>query len=308
METVKNRLLSLALFAPGPFYFFPPKALLCKLVGGDFAAAYYHFRQNHRNAVNLSLHVVCFFVQLAGNFALLAQLDARVVPQRIAGVRVLSAASALMWSVVNLRSGASKAASLLASACIAGAYFAAPHITPRLLDHATFGGFLLTLLAANVATGIVARADMLQVFLGLPALMAGFHYAEDNYAGFGADRAPEVRAALLGYVAAVPLLLRNPLKPLVVSAVFLCRAAYVATGDDALFYLGYAFLASLLQGITHRVSREEATLIALERKGDSAKITFEYGHVIYFPTLAVSSVLDSLRGVAPPPKPASLKE
>ena len=308
LETIKNRILSVALFSPGPFYFFPPKAVLNAVYGSDFETSYYHFRQNHRNAVNVSLHVVCFFVQIVGNFALLHELDKH--SEKIPGVRLLSLVSAAMWSLVQLASPAPKLASGLATACIWGAYNLAPFVTPRIMDHGSFGGFLLTLVLSNIATGIVSTKDMAKAFAILTPIFAGSQYLEENtdYFMSKSSQSTQIMQAVIGYLAALPLLLRNPLKPLVVTSVFVCRLAYILTGEKILFYLGYVFLASLFQGVTHSVSKEEATLVALERKGDSAKISFEYGHVTYFPTLAVNSVIDSVRGIKPPSKPAHLKE
>lgn len=308
LETIRNRILSVALFSPGPFYFFPPKAGLNRAFGSDFETSYYHFRQNHRNAVNLALHVICFFVQIVGNFALLNEIDKR--HERIPGVRLMSIVSAVLWSGVQLMSPAPKYVSILSSLCIGGAFAIAPFVTPRLMDHFSFGGFLLTLVLTNLATGIVSMKDMMKAFGILTPIFAISSYLEDQTSFFKskADVSEQILYGVIAYLVAFPLLLRNPLKPLVITAVFVCRAAYILTGDTLFFYLGYAFLASLFQGVTHNVSREEATLIALERKGDTAKISFEYGHVTFFPSLAVNAVIDAIRGVKPPSRPERLKE
>jgi hypothetical protein len=307
LHTLKNRALSVLLFSPGPFYCFPPKVMTHRAMGSDFEQAYYHFRQNHRNAVNLALHFVCFFVQIFGNFALLAEIDRRSGHELVPGVRTLSAITAAVWITTNALSQAPLRSSVLAGACIVLAYFVAPHITPRVFDAGAFGAFLMALAVSNLFSGVVSQRNMLLTFVGLPALLTAAQYAENEYAGFLKHRAREVFIASLCYVVALPLLLRNPLKPLVVTAVVALRVAYVAAGDTAIFFLSYGFMASLLQGVTHAIVNEEATLLALERKGDDAKLRFEYGHVVYFPTLAISAVIDSLTGVPPPPRPASLE-
>jgi hypothetical protein len=308
METVKNRLLSVVLFSVAPFFFIPPKGAAFRAVGSDFATSYYHFRQNHRNAVNLALHLVCFFVQIFGNFALLAEVDARLGTERVSGVRTLSLVSAVMWALINFFSSAPKLSSVISAACIALAFVVAPHITPRAMDAGVFGSFLLMLVLSNMATGIVAMGDMVKTFVGLPLLVGAAQFAEEHYFMAKAEQRQQILGACVAYVIALPLLLRNPLKPLVVTGVFVLRAAYVLTGDKALFFLGYGFLASLLQGVTHIISREEATLIALERKSDRAKISFEFGHVVLFPNLAVTGLLDAVRGIPPPAKPADYDE
>jgi hypothetical protein len=319
METIRNRLLSTVLFAGAPFFFFPPKAAINARFGSSFEVAYYHFRQNHRNAVNLALHTLCLFVQLFGNFALANEIDARMsalpakqaLPPALRDARTLSIASAVIWAVVQFRSGAPLYVSALSTLCIALAYFVAPLLTVELMDAGAFGGFLIVLLLSNLATGaaIVSMNDTMKVFVGLPLLRMGFSYVEQNhFESLKAAHYGTVQTACIALCVGLPLLLRNPLKPLVISASLLLRVAYGLTGNKLLLFLGYGFFASLLQGICHKVVREEATLIALERKGDTAKLAFEYGHVVYFPNLAISSVLDALRGVPPPPKPEGLKD
>lgn len=311
LEVIKNRFLSVVLFTTAPFYFFPPKAFLNRIFGSNYEIAYYHFRQNHRNAVNLALHFVCFWMQIIGNFCLLAELDRRYVPQRIPGQdRFLSLVSAAVWSLTQFTSGAPIIASVLSTGSIVSAYLAAPFVTPALMDAGCFGSFLLMLVLSQMATGgkIVTSQHMIRTFAGLPLLLGAFQLAEKYYFKVKAERAEEIRLVMLGYLIALPLLLRNPLRPLVYTGVVLLRGAYIATGDSLFFYLGYGFLASAFQGITHIISREEATLIALERKGDTAKIQFEYGHVTFFPNLAINSILDTVHGVPLPPRPSTEKD
>lgn len=322
METIRNRIFSVVLFGTAPFFFFPPKAGINSRYGSSFEVAYYHFRQNHVNAVNLALHAVCLFVQLFGNFGLLNEMDNRnaektaplrqLIPDGIVkdNLRIASAVTALLWIVVQFRSSAPKYVSLLSALCIALAYFVAPLLTVEYMDALSFGGFLIMLLLSNLASGgkIVTTADTAKVFFGMPLLRLGWSWLEANYFELRKDEYQTIQWVCIGWVVALPLLLRNPVKPLVVSSTFLLRLAYVLTGNKMLFFLSYGFFGSLLQGITHLVSKEEATLIALERKGDNAKIAFEYGHVVYFPNLAINALLDTFFGVAPPKKPEDLKE
>ena len=322
METCRNRILSTLLFAGAPFYFYAPKAILNKRFGCNFDVAYYHFRKNHRNAVNLTCHVLCLFLQLFGNFALLHAIDERnkdaplrkVLPENLRGIGLFSLISALVWFNVQIRAGGIPMTIKSLSCCvIAMAFFVAPYITPEFLDAFGYGGFLLSLLLSNVASGgtIVAKSDMMKVFIGLPTLRAAFAYLEQSstfemYKGGSSQTV--VLCIAMAWVFGLPLLMRNPIKPLVISSTILLRVAYGLTGDTRLFFLSYGFFASLLQGITHKVVKEEATLVALERKGDKAKISFEYGHVVHFPNLALSAIFDALQGVPPPKRPEGLTE
>ena len=48
------------------------------------------------------------------------------------------------------------------------------------------------------------------------------------------------------------------------------------------------------QGAAHAVTREEPTLVALERETPDDKLRFEYAHVSYFPNLVLHGMHDAL--------------
>ncbi|CAE7391392.1 Cht2 [Symbiodinium pilosum] len=106
------------------------------------------------------------------------------------------------------------------------------------------------------------------------------------------DHQLQIRCAVFG-VLSVLALRKNPVSPVVVVGSLLCRAASTLTDDPLLYYLGYAFTGSLFQGISHGIAREEATLVALQRQGEQAKLRYEWAHVTYFPALLFHTVQDA---------------
>lgn len=68
-------LLHVAIYAAGTFYANPFKVVLNAAIGSRYAIAYAHFRRDHSVPLNIVLHLLCLFIQVLGNFALLEVLD-----------------------------------------------------------------------------------------------------------------------------------------------------------------------------------------------------------------------------------------
>lgn len=67
--------LHVAIYAAGTFYANPFKVVLNAAIGSRYAIAYAHFRRDHSVPLNIILHLLCLFIQVLGNFALLQVLD-----------------------------------------------------------------------------------------------------------------------------------------------------------------------------------------------------------------------------------------
>ena len=308
-------LLQTALLAPGPFFFYPWKAVINALVGDSYVVAYKHFQAGHRHRVNLLLHFVCLWIQASSNFCLLNTLDKALwgdAPGPFGLSRPLSALSAATWVIylATASTGCPAICSLLSALTLGAVYIGVPFIPRPMFDTAAVLGMVAMLIASNVtlpASRRVPLRDAAKVVIGLPLLFFMlFPRAESFFGSFGGSYEQHKWIAF-GTVAYLAVLasLKNPLKPLVISATFVCRFAAYATApssastgvavgtsassqlvSDGLFYLGYAFIASLFQGLTHQVTREEATLLALERQHDEmVKVRYEFAHVTFFPNL-----------------------
>lgn len=299
------RMLQSLLMAPGPFYFYPWKAPVNAAAGDDYAVGFKHFWTGHRHAVNLSLHCVCLFVQVFGNFGLLNAIDARYIPQPIAGVRVLSAASAIVWSLYLLvaSKGCPMAARVGSAAALGLAYFLAPQITRTHMDVGAPAAMVAALLVSNFAIAKrkipIAAVVRLIVVMGLwgtawPAIEGAF--VDRVLGGARPERTLEIIGGVAGYLGVLGLA-RNPLTALVLSGLLFTRLASAAAGGDSVLYFwSYAFAGSLFQGLTHRAVQEEATLLALERESEDAKLRFEWAHVTFFPTLLLHACIRAMSG------------
>ena len=149
---------SSVLYSPGAFFFYPWKPLMQALCGDTYQVGYTYFRRDHCEWTNLKLHLVALGWQLLGNFGLLAALDRQLVAAVLGGststtllgtARPLSAVTALLWSATLLRSPAPRVCSVLSTACIAGAYAAAPRLEPRALEFGAIAAFLTVLVASR---------------------------------------------------------------------------------------------------------------------------------------------------------------
>jgi hypothetical protein len=111
---------------------------------------------------------------------------------------------------------------------------------------------------------------------------------------------------------------REPARNCALAGSFVGHAAAVATQSPALYFYSLGFFFTVCQGVSHRISGEEATLLQLNvstigkssegrgegggEKDDSKeakeweRLGFEWAHVIYFPSLLLMSVHASLTG------------
>ena len=215
-----------------------------------------------------------------------------------ATLRPFSFLTVLTWSLYLLVAsrGPVLTTRVTSAVTLFAAYFLAPFITVRGMDvfaAVAFGGgllvvnFLLEKTRRRVPISGVVRGMVLPAVLywGMPLL-------EERFGGLHRSLRPEILTGVAVYLVAVAGLLRNPVAPIVVTGCVLCRVAGVLAAEPALIFLGYGFLGSLFQGITHRITKEEATLLALEAEGDHAKMRFEYSHVVFFPCLLFDACLN----------------
>ena len=89
-------------------------------------------------------------------------------------------------------------------------------------------------------------------------------------------------------------MLPKPVIPCVFGGMLLTRVLGELTQQDMLLFFGAAFVAQLSQGISHSVTKQEATL--LQHESSSArleKMAFEWSHVVYFPNLLLHSCFQS---------------
>mmetsp|Transcript_9586 Transcript_9586/g.17807 ORF Transcript_9586/g.17807 Transcript_9586/m.17807 type:complete len:325 (+) Transcript_9586:81-1055(+) len=309
-----TRLLQWLLFLPGPFYFYPWKAIANSFAGDSYAVGYKHFADGHYGRINLALHCVALFIQTFGNFGLLAQLDRllhTVIPVRLKALslsnalkdpqkqevehpRLLSCWSAVAWGLCLARSPAPLAARLASCGSLAFAYSGASYASPEVFEVAAPAAMATALtIAQATATRPVSAQNYAKGMLLMAGWYAGWRWVRRRWAQAWSERRMVVRCVVLGFLSMLAVK-KNPLRPMIVLGSIMCRTAAVLTDDPVLYYLGYAFTGSLFQGISHRITNEEATLAALERESEQDKLRYEWAHVTFFPVMVFHAVQEAI--------------
>lgn len=297
---MSHALAQWALFGLGPFYAYPWKIAIHKFVGHSYEIALKHFKTGHYGATNLFGHFACLFVQLFGNFGLLRVIDTKFLPQIIPGVRLLSTQTAVIWSLYLLRGSAPLIVKLLSVLAIAATYFAVPSVTFQAYEMAGLALYCSAMLAGDLVFSKkkIGLKGWVRVAL-IPAMAAGWRALEAssiaNVASTGNSQLG-VTAGTLSILTALSLV-KNPIKKVVIVGMIISRLASILTGRIELAWLGFAFTASFMQGITHNVTNEQATLIALGDKGGKDELESEYAHVVFFPNILLHTILDKLTKV-----------
>ena len=292
--SITRSILQVFLFAFGPFYGYPWKPFLNAIAGDTYAVSLKHFKAGHFGAVNLALHSVCLFVQVLGNFGFLLRVD-NLIPQPIGGVRLLSALTAISWSGCLLLSPAPKTISLLSTSVLAAAYYVSPFLGLELYEKGVAASLIIAFIGSNVLAS-KRKVPLLKSLLFVSGFAAWYAlWAQYRGAHWGEfkEHASIISRATAGFFILASLV-KNPLKPIVVIGTFLTRFMGIAAGDETLYFLGHAFFGSLCQGVAHAITREEATLLALERNDEDAKIRHEYAHVTFFPNILLQTISDFL--------------
>ncbi|OQR89373.1 hypothetical protein ACHHYP_06317 [Achlya hypogyna] len=286
------KLYQLVLFGSPQFYSFPWKPLLNAAIGDSYSVARAHFTPHHATRANLALHFLCMVVQLTGNFCLLALLDAT-----LSDGRPLSLATALLWSL-HLLLGATTvpvSCNMSAVASILIAYATAPTLleVPTVLTLVPVVAFCVVALAYGfLSSGTLTAAAAAQA-TGLLVFLHGFWWCLD-----AVERSVEDVYGwnVLFFTVLVALaLLKNPAVPTVVFGSVIGRSVAVWTRQPLLFYYCYGYFGALMQGIAHRITKEQATLLALEQETSNDKVRYEFAHVTYFPTLVFESIFEAIQ-------------
>lgn len=300
-----SKLVQTILYAGGPFFVYPWKPLLNVTQGSTYQAAYTHFRRDHQYPGNLAAHMACLYYQLLSNFALLTHADEYVINHfpRLLGGKVLgqvgpvSTLCSVGWAaqlvfapsplVVKVGSLASLTVAQLMGTTVSSQWI------PLLL-----GQGLLEAFAINVLQGKEAVPSKMFVLKTL------CYAAVRTAVAMGFLR---IRGSLVAYSKPIALALmlfqgfRSYKKPVpdafspfgVIGWVFA-----VLTNQPAIYFWSCAFTASIMQGTSHKLSGEQATLVALNN-GSGVNLTHEVSHTGYFPNLLLHSVYQSFTGRMP---------
>jgi len=311
---------SCVLHAPGSFFFYPWKPLLTFVSGDSYGVAYQYFRRDHSGGANTALHLVALAWTMLANFGLLFLADQYFFPTQLTVAAITGSTSralanarfpplpisyltAVVWIICLMCSPAPIECSSLATALVGAAYLAGPLMTAHQLElgaAATFGAMLLLvkLLAPRLSAGgpeLRLRGHK-SLYFGLFAL--GLRLAARPWRGAWAAEAPAVNMAILLLMLGASSLAK-PTVPCVLVATLLGRVAAELTAQDSLLLYCGAFAAQILQGISHDVCRQKATLLQHQddtRQGRAQTLGSEWSHTLYFPNLLLNSIYESLTG------------
>lgn len=295
------------LYGGAPFFSYPWKPIIGAVYGSSYDVAYKHFRRDHSNPVNLGVHCGCLVWQLASNFALLDCIDewvASVVRRHFPGKkyeveatlpeRLVAKATVVIWaaSLVMARKcpAVVKAASL---SCLAMAYLHAaklrPHWQKMITAQSVVEVFGVKLLRPSLKIGPVPLA--IAVRLGLQ------HLVTTKAQGILQPSSPAINtvvALVMARLSAQADPTTGKVTPFHMGLVGWLLA--ILTNQPALYFYSCGFIASLAQGVSHGYTKEMATLVQLQSEGFQ-KFAHEWAHTIFFPSLLIQSVLQSLLSV-----------
>jgi hypothetical protein len=282
--------MRLAMYAPGTFYGNPLKLLLGATRGSSYAVAYAHFRRDHSHPRNVAAHVGCLALQLAGNFALLATADEALgLGGGVAGAG-LATATAALWALLLLATPSPLAVRAASLACLGAALVS---------RRALLGSYrACALLQAPLDVGAYwLDAPVLGLrppgARGLGVLLAArvaAWWALGRCVGAWAGGSATAATALVLGVSAVAVAPDN--LPWLEHLGLFGWALAMALDAEWLYWLCLTNLAGALQGISHELTKQKATLSQLF---DAAH---ELAHVCFFPALVLQAVHQSCTGAA----------
>jgi hypothetical protein len=129
-----------------------------------------------------------------------------------------------------------------------------------------------------------------------------WYVIEDQYSGYlGPEHAATYAAGAGLMLVLEATLLPSPVVPIAASGAFVLRAGGILCAEPALHLWACAFTGMIMQGTSHFTSRQQATLLSLEKdtKLYQKRITFEWSHVTHFPNLLLQSCYQSYKAPRP---------
>ena len=293
-----------AVYAGGPFFYYPPKTWAALRLGAGYERAYAHFRRDHSDARNLAYHCLCLVLQLSGNVGLLAELDELAWGED--SWPVLSGGTMALWSAqLLLHAPQCPAPVRLVSVATLWAAFAARKAIQRGVRQVSYVASVVEALAiqtfivmghkpgAKPAGGAFGRPQLKQLLALLAARLLLQRVLESRFRGElkGSRRTVNLLLALFMLkTCSRPFDGKQP--PFVFGLV--AWALSILTDQAWMTFYGLGFLATFGQGLSHHYSGEPATLPQL------AALSDELAHMTFFPALLLHSVWQSLKAWSAP--------
>ena len=302
MASASSRLVQLLLYTPAPFFGYPWKPLLNAIVGGRYAPSYAHFRDQHRGSLNLFYHCLCLVWQLGSNYALLDDLDAKLVAKllplsvtRATHGRPLALMNSLLWSMTLMMTSPTPALVKLAScASIFAAHNYLGQAFRQRWKQILYAQSFIEAAAINV--NLRGKNELLNAFTVGYVLIRSYlcKYLLDRFeiTGKGSvlteDWKNLLRRGFVMLMTAIGLT-AQPLKPSVTMGLYGWILALL-TDSRLLYFWSCGMMATLGQSVAHGVTKEAATLVVLQ--GGMDMTAYELSHVVFFPNLLFQAVYE----------------
>src|SRR3989338_1116480 len=281
----------------GPFFCYPWKPFMNAVAGDKYAVAYKYFRRDHAHPVNLALHSICLFFQVLGNFGLLSAIDAAYpvkpfLPTALQSYplpeRPLSLLTVSLWCFYLLLAPAPILVTILSLSFVSGAYHFAPMISAITLEFWTIVPFSIVLIfglfMCPAKKGSHSAAKIILIGLSWIGWLFLWKTIDDHFGGHFAHLSKELNIALVIFMVLVSASKFVPEAPAIGGGIA-CRLVAVLTHQPIIFLWGCAFTAPLLQGTSHKLTGETATLINHNRATTATpdsrqlKVRHEWAHV-----------------------------
>lgn len=280
------------LYGPAPFFAYPWKPALNALYGGDYPQSYKHFRMQHMDGSNLIYHCLCLAWQLSSNYALLRELDKLCAPlaERLSlpdkekGAYLITRTTSFFWCLHLLRTKPTPLAVKIAS------------ITSIVVAHNYLGAWfdkcrhrIIFLQGILEAGGVQSLLLNRPTAFGKPALIYFAlrtalwkylsHLSEKDF--MLKDQSKNIATTLALFCSAVSAS-KEPLR-IVIMGLF-GWMIYLMTGNKAIYFWSAGMMATISQGLAHRVAGEAGTLEVLQNDTID-QTSYEFSHVTFFPNL-----------------------
>lgn len=229
---------------------------------------------------------------LASRYPVLSLVISRPVSKLTAAVWLLSLLTAPSFCPAVVK--------ILSLIHVLLAYNFAPVIENSPIELWAIGGFaVVTVLHLLLSRKKIVVNSEIILYIALIALkLGGLYVAAQHVSGILAAYSFELLMGF-GVIQVVLCCQRDPVKGSVLFGSFGAAALSVLLGQRWLLLLSYAYSASLLQGLAHALSREQATLLKLQDSDREKKIAHEWGHVVFFPSLLLHSIYTTLTSSRP---------
>ena len=288
--------MRLLLYGTGPFFSNPIKTLLAAARGASYKTSYAHFRRDHNRLSNIAAHLGCLGIQLAGNYAMLAWIDAWLRGARKESnntkdandqIDIVSLSTTVIWAWIQLRrtSGAPFIVKVASAAAIV-AFYKKRHFFMKKWEF--FSAIAIPLEAAALQVYAVKRPFRWVEYTALLAARYALHFyllrARGSLASCDSKRI--VNLSIAAFMAGASQKFPAP-----VVLGLIASPLALLTSQPWIFLYGWAYLASLAQGLSHHFTGELATILQLVE--DESNLPSELSHVNFFPTLLLHSLWQS---------------